>query len=167
MAMRKKHILLPFIVMGSVYMLAEVLLRTAGGDLVGFKGIKYASLCGWTSWYMFIVGGACAVFIGQLNERPGFCRMRVVYQCLIGTVFILALEFISGYILNIKLGFHIWDYTGLRFNLMGVICPQYAAVWFLLCPIAIWFDDMLKYIFYRAGNIYSLGKLYKELFTLK
>lgn len=56
-------------------------------------------------------------------------------QCLIGTLITLVIEFVSGYILNIKLGLDIWDYSSIPFNLMGQICLPYGILWFFLCRL--------------------------------
>ena len=54
-------------------------------------------------------------------------------------------EFAAGLILNIWLGLGIWDYSGLRWNLLGQICPQFAALWFALCFVFIPIFDWLRY----------------------
>lgn len=48
----------------------EVLARAIGNQMVGYKAIKPLSLMGFTSLWMFLVGGVCGVIIGCLNDRP-------------------------------------------------------------------------------------------------
>jgi uncharacterized membrane protein YedE/YeeE len=56
---------------------------------------------GWTHISMLVVGGLSAFLIGRLNEHPAFYDSKMWQECLIGTVIILVLEFISGMILNV------------------------------------------------------------------
>lgn len=94
---------------------------------------------------MLFVGGLCGLCIGLLNQRPSFYDRKIWQQCLIGTLLTLLIEFVSGYILNIKLGLNIWNYNGVPGNLMGQICLPYAAFWFMLMPFAIYADDWLRW----------------------
>lgn len=59
-----------------------------------------------THWAMFIVGGLAFLIIGEINEC---LDIPLLVQSFIGMVIIVLLEFISGCILNIWLGLHIWD----------------------------------------------------------
>ena len=42
---------------------------------------------------------------------------------------ITAVEFVTGCIVNLRLGMGVWDYSFLPFNLMGQICPQFTLIW--------------------------------------
>lgn len=50
-----------------------------------------------------------------------------------------------GVILNILLGLSIWDYSNLRFNVLGQISLGYSALWFFLSLPAIILDDWLRW----------------------
>ena len=56
-----------------------------------------------------------------------------------------AVEFVAGLVLNLWLGLDIWDYSHLPFNLMGQICPQFAALWWGLCMMFIPIFDWLRW----------------------
>lgn len=117
---------------------------------------------------MIFVGGLCGLCIGLLNQHPVFCDRRVWQQALIGTAVTLAIEYVSGYILNIRLGLHIWDYSRLPLNINGQICLLYAGLWFLFMPFAIYLDDWLRWKLY--DELHPPGGLlhnYIELFTGK
>ena len=90
-----------FFVMGFIYTNLELMFRNR------------------THVSMLIVGGLCGALIGLINEKNHDMKMWI--QCIMGTLVILAIEFISGYIVNIKLGLNVWDYSGLKFNIMGQI----------------------------------------------
>ena len=122
---------------------------------------------GWTNIVMLPIGGFCGVAIGALNQSPAFYKAKMVWQCLIGAVIVLTVEFISGIILNVWLKLGIWDYTGKFGNIAGQICAQYGILWFLLMPFAIWAEDYLRWLFWHEDNPYSILRIYKELFTFK
>ncbi|MCL2772201.1 MAG: putative ABC transporter permease [Oscillospiraceae bacterium] len=136
-----------------------------------FMGMIYLTIegiwRGWTNIVMLPIGGLCGIAIGEINQMPLFYKSKMVWQSLIGAVIVLAVEFVSGCILNIWLGLGIWDYTGKFGNIYGQICIQYAILWFLLMPFAIWVEDYLRWLFWREGKPYNLLSIYKELFTLK
>ena len=91
---------------GSIYYLVEVLYR------------------GYSHYTMFFVGGICFILIGLLNEGMSW-DLCIEKQVGLGLAAVLIVEFISGCILNLWLGLHIWDYSKLPFNIranMPTIC---------------------------------------------
>lgn len=115
-----------FLIGGSIYFLMETLWR------------------GYSHWSMFILGGICFVIIGGLNEYYGW-DMPFWKQCLIGAVIITGLEFLTGLIVNKVLGWAVWNYSNLPFNIIGQICLPYSLLWFVLSGVAIIIDDYLRY----------------------
>jgi len=143
-----KDLILIFI-MGALYMVLEGLWR------------------GWTNISMLVVGGLCAFLIGRLNEYQTFYNRNMWQQCLIGTLITLIIEFVSGLILNIWLGFYIWDYSNTFGNICGQICLPYALLWFILMPLAIYTDDYLRCKLFEEQKPSGLIEYYKDLFTGK
>lgn len=78
---------------------------------------------------MAFVGGVCFVLCGLVNEFIDW-KTPLLLQMLICAVIVTTVEFVAGVILNIGLGLNMWDYSNLKFNIMGQICPQFFAVWF-------------------------------------
>lgn len=109
-------------------------------------GISYVSLellyRGHSHITMFFVGGLCGLLIGLINEYTP--KMPIILQMTIGTIIVTLLELITGYILNIKLGLNIWDYSNLMFNYKGQICLIFSILWFLLSYIVIKLDDYIR-----------------------
>lgn len=112
-------------------------------------GISYFTLeilCrGYSHWTMIFLGGIVSVLIGLINEITP--NMRMWKQMFLGTILITVFEFILGYILNIKLGLGIWDYSNIPFNIMGQICLPFSFLWFVLSYFVIMLDDILKETF--------------------
>jgi hypothetical protein len=130
---------------------------------------------GWANVSMMFVGGLCFVLVGGINQMPAFFYSSMRLQAIIGTVIVLAVEYVSGLVLNVWLGLGIWDYSGLPFNLHGQICLSFAGLWVLLMPFGIWLEDwitLLRYVYRTAcdgkeppGKVweYTLGQAYREL----
>ena len=47
-------------------------------------------------------------------------------------IIITSIEFGIGMLVNVTAGWDVWDYSDKPFNIMGQICPQFSAVWFLI-----------------------------------
>ena len=84
---------------------------------------------GYTHWTMALTGGAVMVLINLINQTKG---MSLLIRCLLGTAVITSLEFSVGMIVNIGLGWNVWDYSQRPFNLFGQICPQFCLAWFFI-----------------------------------
>lgn len=100
---------------------------------------------GYSHWTMFLLGGMCFISIGLINQHYLTWNMNVLYQMLIGSVIITVLEFITGCIVNIWLGWNVWDYSDVPFNVLGQICIPFMILWFFLSLVAIVVDDFIRY----------------------
>lgn len=58
---------------------------------------------GWSHWTMFILGGICFVHLGLINEVLPW-EMPLWQQVLIGAGIITVLEFLTGRVVNLWLG---------------------------------------------------------------
>ena len=123
-----KYIIL-FLVGGLVYVCLELIFR------------------GRSNWTMILLGGLCFVYIGGINNWFDN-NMSLIKQMIISAVIITVLEYICGYIVNIKLGWNVWDYSDMLFNIQGQICLPFTIIWFFLSAIAIILDDYLRYIWF-------------------
>ena len=119
-----KNSLLLFIIFGCCYLLFEIIWR------------------GYTHWTMFIVGGLCGFLIGLINEKNK--KMPLIKQCLISTLIVTVIEFISGCIINLWFNLGVWDYSTTPFNILGQICLPYCLLWFILSILVIKVDDWLR-----------------------
>ena len=116
--------------------------------LAGTGGLLYIILelawRGRSHWTMFVLGGLCFVGLGLINEVLPW-DMPLWQQILIGAGIITTLEFVIGCVVNIGLGWSVWDYSGLPGNILGQICPQYCLLWLLVSLAGIVLDDWLRY----------------------
>lgn len=95
-------------------------------------------------WTMFLLGGICFVALGRINEVLPW-DMPLWQQILIGAAIVTVLEFVIGCVVNIWLGWSVWDYSGLPGNILGQICPQYCLLWLPVSLAGIVLDDWLRY----------------------
>ena len=124
--------------------------------LFAIGGVVYVLIeCLWRGYShptMFIVGGLCFVIVGLLNEL--FTEeMSLLFQSLIGSIIITIVEFISGYILNIRLGLHVWDYSDMPLNVMGQICLPFFLLWIVMAGIAVVVDDIFREAIFSEPHV--------------
>ena len=104
--------LILFLFGGALYSMIEVLSR------------------GFTHWSMTVTGGLCLVIMYRhFTTHP---HDPLLLKCLFGAIVITLLEFIVGCIVNLWLGWNVWDYSDLMFNLFGQICLPFSILWFFL-----------------------------------
>ncbi|PRR81907.1 putative ABC transporter permease [Clostridium vincentii] len=162
-----KNKIVHFFAFGSIYLNIEVFSKAYTGELIGFDGISKWSLCGWTSSWMFLVGGLCGVILGSLNDSPKFYNLKMWQQVFIGGTLIIVAEFLSGIFFNLHLHLNLWDYSQQKFNFLGQICLQNSIYWYLLSIVVLWFNAALSYYFYHEEKPPSLFKYFIKLITLK
>ena len=119
-----------FLIGGAIYVLIELVYR------------------GYSHWTMFLLGGLCFVLIGGVNEYIPW-EMPLWLQAGIGAVIITALEFICGCIVNLALGWNVWDYSNTPLNILGQICLPFAIIWFVIAHFGIVLDDYLRYWLFK------------------
>ncbi len=106
-----------FLLGGVIYSLIEVTFR------------------GFTHWSMTLTGGLCLlIMFRRFTARP---NEPLLVKCLFGAIIITVLEFIAGCIVNLWLGWGVWDYSGMMFNLFGQICLPFSVLWFFLSVPAV------------------------------
>lgn len=123
--MIKKHLILGTIG-GLIYVLLELIWR------------------GYSHWTMFILGGTCFVLLGLINEILDW-DAPLTLQMLIGCTVITVLEFITGCVVNLWLGWNVWNYSDLKFNILGQISLFSSIGWYFISLVGITLDDWLRY----------------------
>lgn len=119
-----------FLIGGFIYVLLEIIYR------------------GYSHWTMYILGGICFLLIGYINKFLSW-QTPVLLQMVIGDVIITLLELITGVIVNIVLKWNAWDYSNLKYNILGQISLQSSICWYFISFIAIVLDDYLRYFLFH------------------
>ena len=78
---------------------------------------------------MGVAGGLCTVLLFALYSKLALSPTAAFF---FGALIISAVEFLFGFVCNIKLQMNIWDYSRFRYNLYGQVCLGYSALWGLL-----------------------------------
>lgn len=99
-------------------------------------------------WTMLVLAGLVFITIGLLNQIWGW-ETGLIKQVLVGTAIATVGEFITGCIVNLWLGWNIWDYSDLKFNIFGQITPQFIALWIPITLLAIILDDVIRWRFFN------------------
>lgn len=89
------------------------------------------SVRGFTHWTMTLTGGMLLVVLFEM-----FTHLKAFplwQKCLLGAILITAAEFTVGVIVNIILGWGVWNYSDMPFNILGQICLPFSIMWFFLC----------------------------------
>lgn len=158
----------------AVFDLASKLITWFSGGVlyVAMEGIFRR---GYVHISMLPVGGLVLVAVGSVNQWPRFYRMHIRWQALIATIIIFAIELASGCVMNLWLDLGVWDYSARPFNLLGQIWLPYGLLWFMLAPLAIWFEDFMQWMVWSWRVLrgkyptpptippYTLGSIYHEL----
>ena len=92
---------------------------------------------------MYILGGLIFLLLDGINECFTW-KTPLWKQGLIGILIIYILEFNTGCIVNLLLGWNVWNYTQ-PFNLLGQICPQMFPLWFILSLTGIILADYVRW----------------------
>jgi len=89
-------------------------------------------LCrGFTHWTMLVAGGICLLGIYEAEKKYG--ELNIALRCFFGSVYITSIELIFGCVVNLLLGWEVWDYSEIPFNFLGQICLKFFFLWFLFC----------------------------------
>ena len=95
----------------------------------------------YTHWTMAFAGGFCFLLLYLFHiAMPD---IDIILRCIIGAIAISGIELAVGCVVNLKLGWGVWDYSHLRFNFLGQISLFYSFLWFILAIIS----DMLAWVF--------------------
>lgn len=106
---------------GAVYCLLEFL----------WRGRSHSS--------MFLAGGLAFLFLCRI----GRLKRPLLQRALLGSAVITAIEFITGLIVNRLLGLGVWDYSGLRFHILGQVSLLFSLIWVPISIAAFWLGALI------------------------
>lgn len=110
--------------------IVQILVFMLGAGAYGSMEVVFR---GHTHWTMPVTGGLCVLIfynlLGWITAAP------LVISALAGAAIITAFELAAGLVVNLWLGWNVWDYSAMAGNFKGQICPAFSAVWFGLCLV--------------------------------
>lgn len=110
--------------------LLEIIVFILGGFTYAMIEILFR---GHTHWTMVLTGGACILTMYMLSGW--LVSVPLVVGAMTGAIIITFYELCVGLIVNVKLGWAVWDYSNMPGNILGQVCPTFTTIWFLLCLI--------------------------------
>ena len=113
--------------MKKIFSIKNLLLLLGGG--VGYYLIEVIYR-GFSHWTMGICGGICLLGIYYINKK--FALFSYGTRAFMGALLITLVEFITGYIVNIKLGLNVWSYSHIPLNLLGQISLLFSCIWYFM-----------------------------------
>ena len=120
--------------------------------LFWFGGSFYITLevlwRGYSHWTMGVLAGIVFIAIGLLNEVWGW-ETSLILQTIVGVLIATVGEFVTGCVVNLWLGWNVWDYSNMWGNVLGQICPQFILLWIPITLIAIILDDVIRWRFFN------------------
>lgn len=102
-------------------------------------------------WTMMVLAGLVFVMADLLNEIWDW-KTSLILQVMTGTAIATISEFITGCIINLWLGWNVWDYSDKWGNVLGQICPQFILIWTPLLLLAIVLADTIRWKFFNEEN---------------
>jgi uncharacterized membrane protein len=64
------------------------------------------------------------------------------------SIFVTAMEFITGIIVNKWFALHVWDYSCMPFQLFGQICLPFMILFACLCAVGIYLSANILHLLY-------------------
>ena len=127
----------------------SIVLWCTGGILYYYMEILFR---GYSHISMIICGGVCFLLVGNMGQmiinHNGSNIKTILTIMICGTFIITSAEFVTGLLVNIYMGMDVWDYSEMRYNLMGQICPFFSLLWsFVSLPCVYLSGIIRKYIF--------------------
>ncbi len=120
-------------------------------------GLIEISARGFTHITMGLLGGISMLAIHITNDarRNG---LNFFVQITLIAFFITSIEFLTGEIVNVRLGMNIWDYSDIPMNFDGQICLPFVGIWFVLSALGVFLDDFLRWKMFREDRNFSYLK---------
>lgn len=84
---------------------------------------------GFTHWTMAVTGGIVMLYFYEMEVRT---QIPLWQRCVLGSLFITAMEFTVGVIDNLIFGWQVWDYSDVPLNVVGQICLPFTILWFFI-----------------------------------
>lgn len=114
-------------------------------------------------WTMFVLAAVIFISVGLFNELQSW-ETSLVWQVLMGVAMATLAELLTGLVVNVWLGWDVWDYSQMPGNLWGQICPQFTALWVPLILLAIVLDDVIRWWFFGEERPrYRIGRWHYEI----
>ena len=121
-----------------------LLVFTAGSLLYGLMELVWR---GWTHWSMLLCGGLCLSFMYCISDF----HIPFWLKLILSAAVITWVEFAAGCLINLRLGWQVWDYSTMPGNIMGQICPQFCLLWLGLSVPGLYICSLIRNLLFKAS----------------
>lgn len=147
--------------------------------LYGFGVVLMFSFTSLFSYWFADAGLPLYDPLGSLSDSPMGPTAYDLIPIISMTASLILLEFIAGLIFVKGFKVRLWDYTNMRGNILGIICPVFSLIWFAIALIYYYganpfvsalFGRLYVYLFHADGStshfflIFLLGTVYGLFF---
>ena len=166
--MKVKRELTVFCILGFLYLNVEIFARAGRQELTGLVlmsplPIQPLSLAGWTSVWMFFIGGFAGWLAGFLDTLQRFAGQKLWVKMLACGASITAVELVSGLLLNAHFELALWDYSHVRYNLFGQISVRSAIAFTTMAPFVLWLNNLLRSRLFDEPKRYRFPAIYRDV----
>lgn len=111
---------------------------------------------GYSHYSMILCGGLCVYFVGYfgsiiLDSVKSKIKAMLLIM-LFGSIIITSLEFVTGIIVNVIFDERVWDYSLMKYNVMGQVCIGFSILWAGLSPLCVAIDILIRKILSEKTN---------------
>ena len=103
---------------------------------------------GYTHWSMALTGGICFLTVYLIFNR--FPKVTNWIKCLFGALVITIIEFTVGCVVNLCLGWEVWNYAKFPGNILGQVCPSFFLLWAILCVPIIYLSGLIRKTYFSS-----------------
>ena len=166
--MKAKKEITIFCILGFLYLNIEIFARAGRQELTGLvlmspMPLQPLSLAGWTSIWMFFIGGFAGWFAGFIDTLRWFAGRKLWLKMLVCGAAITATELLSGLLLNSWLELALWDYRHSRYHLYGQISVRSATAFTTMAPFVLWLNNLLRHRLFDEPKRYRFPAIYRDL----
>ncbi len=121
-----------------------LLVFTAGSLIYGLMELVWR---GWTHWSMLLCGGLCLSLMYLVSSLD----IHFLLKLMLSAAIITWVEFTAGCLINLRLGWQVWDYSCMPGNIMGQICPQFCLLWLGLSAPGLYLCSLIRNLLFKAS----------------
>jgi uncharacterized membrane protein len=125
--MQAKRVFARFMIFALIGLLMEVFFGAGGRLLEGNWNMR-----GCTSPWMMLDYGLLGVVTIWLSRPMIKRRVPLVFRAVVYMLGIFFVEYTSGLLFHKVMGLHVWDYSGMPYNLHGQIALFFVIPWYLI-----------------------------------
>ncbi len=128
----------------------NIILWGTGGILYYYMEILFR---GYSHISMIVCGGICFLLVGNMGNTilisKGNNIKSIMCIIIMGACIITAAELVTGLFVNVYLKMDVWDYSEIKYNFMGQICPLFSVLWGAVSLPCVYLSGVIRKIIFN------------------